>query len=42
MALTALGYPNAQALKAVKSASKKQGESSSVEDLLKAALKELF
>ena len=41
MALTALGYPNAQALKAVKSASKKQG-ASSVEDLLKAALKELF
>lgn len=41
MALTALGYPNAQALKAVRSASKKQG-TSSVEDLLKAALKELF
>jgi Holliday junction DNA helicase RuvA len=41
MALTALGYPNAQALRAVKNASKKQG-TSSVEDLLKAALKELF
>ena len=41
MALTALGYPNAQALRAVKAASKRTG-ASSVEDLLKAALKELF
>ena len=41
MALTALGYSNTQALRAVKNASKKQGVSS-VEDLLKAALKELF
>ena len=41
MALIALGYPNAQALKAVRSASKKLG-TSSVEDLRKAALKELF
>ena len=41
MALTALGYPNAQAMKAVKAASKKTG-AVSVEDLLKAALKELF
>ena len=41
MALTALGYSNSQALRAVKSVSGKQGVSS-VEDLLKAALKELF
>jgi Holliday junction DNA helicase RuvA len=41
MALTALGYSNTQALRAVKSVSGKQGVSS-VEDLLKAALKELF
>ena len=41
MALTALGYSNTQALRAVKSVSGKQG-ASSVEDLLKAALKELF
>ncbi len=41
MALTALGYSNTQAFKAVKNASKKQ-DVSSVEDLLKAALKELF
>ena len=41
MALTSLGYPNAQALRAVKAASKRTG-ASSVEDLLKAALKELF
>ena len=41
MALTALGYPNAQAMKAVRAAAQKNGVST-VEDLLKAALKELF
>ena len=40
LALTALGYPNAQALKAVRAASA-QGFSD-VEELLKAALKELL
>ena len=41
MALTALGYPNTQAMKAVRDAVRKTG-ADTVEALLKAALKELF